>query len=126
MAYHVSQVEFGELVEKAMAELPEQFANFVAEVPIEVAPRPTPQQEQSVGLEKGHLLLGLYHGRARTLRSVEDEGVLPDVIYLFQQNIEEICQTRRQLVAQVRKTLLHEIGHHFGMDEEDLDKLGYG
>ena len=126
MAYHVSQEEFGELGEKAMAELPEEFAQFIAEVPIEVAAVPTREQMQSVNLEKDHLLLGLYHGRARTHRSVEDDGVLPDVIYLFQRNIEEICQTRAEFIAQVRKTLLHEIGHHFGMNEEDLDKLGYG
>ena len=126
MAYRVSQAEFGELVEKAMAELPEEFAKYVAEVPIEVAAVPTRQQMLSVGLEAGHLLLGLYHGRARTQRNVEDSGVMPDVIYLFQRNIEQVCDSRQQLVSQVRKTLLHEIGHHFGMDEEELDELGYG
>ena len=110
MAYHVSQVEFGEMVEKAMAELPEEFSHFVAEVPIEVQAAPTRQQMRSVDLEEGHLLLGLYHGRARTQRSVEDSGVAPDVIYLFQRNIEEVCNTRQQLDSQVRKTLLHEIG----------------
>jgi predicted Zn-dependent protease with MMP-like domain len=71
-------------------------------------------------------LLGLYVGRPRTQRSVEDSGALPDVIYLFQRNIESICHSEEELIAQVRKTVLHEIGHHFGMSEEDLDALGYG
>jgi predicted Zn-dependent protease with MMP-like domain len=48
------------------------------------------------------------------------------VIYLFQGSIEEICKNSQELIQQVRKTVLHEIGHHFGMSEEDLRRLGYG
>jgi predicted Zn-dependent protease with MMP-like domain len=56
---------------------------------------------------------------------VEDSGRIPDAIYLFQENIEQMSHSAEQLVAEVRKTVLHEIGHHFGMTEQDLDVLGY-
>ena len=122
----MSKARFGELVEKALAELPAQFAEHLEEVPIEVSDRPTPRQMQRVGLARGSLLLGLYDGIPLSARSVEQSGIRPAVIYIFQENIERVSQTEEQLVQQVRKTVLHEIGHHFGMSEDDLDTLGYG
>ena len=122
----MSKTTFGELVERALADLPEQFAQHLEEVPIEIRDRPTPRQLKQVGLRKNHLLLGLYDGLPLTQRSVEHSGVRPPVIYLFQDDIELASGSERDLIEQVRKTVLHEIGHHFGMDEDDLDKLGYG
>jgi len=124
MAYRVSKRRFGELVEQALAELPDQFQEFLHEVPVEVWDRPSPTQRR--GLGRGGLLLGLYVGRPRTERSVEDSGRMPDVIYIFQEPIEQVCNNETELIEQVRKTVLHEIGHHFGMDEDDLTDLGYG
>jgi predicted Zn-dependent protease with MMP-like domain len=126
MAYRVSKPLFGQLVEEALDELPPQFAEFLEQVPIEVRQQPTAAQLDSVGLRGQGLLLGLYQGRPLTRRSVEDSGRMPDVIYIFQDSIERVSNSERQLVEQVRKTVLHEIGHHFGMNEEDLQKLGYG
>jgi predicted Zn-dependent protease with MMP-like domain len=122
----VSQAEFGVLVERALSDLPPEFARFVEEVPIEVRDRPTLHQLRGVGLGRDDLLFGLYRGRPRTQRNVEDSAAMPDVIYIFQQPLEQISRNETQLVEQVRKTVLHEIGHHFGMSEEDLEKLGYG
>lgn len=126
MAHHVSKAKFGELVERALAELPEQFAQYLEEVPIEVRDRPTRKQLERVGLDEDHLLLGLYQGIPLTERSVEHSGVHSPVIYLFQYDIERVSDDEADLVEQVRTTVLHEIGHHFGMDEDDLDDLGYG
>lgn len=126
MAYRVSKQAFGVLVERALAELPPQFARFLDEVPVEVRDRPTPAQMRAARVQRGGLLLGLYHGRPLTERSVEDSGRLPDVIYVFQDHIEQVSDGEDELVQQVRTTVLHEIGHHFGMSEEDLDALGYG
>jgi predicted Zn-dependent protease with MMP-like domain len=126
MAYRVSKQAFGELVERALAELPPRFADFLEEVPVEVRDRPTAAQSQSARVEKGNLLLGLYHGRPLTHRSVEDSGRFPDVIYIFQDPIQQVSDSEEQLIEQVRTTVLHEIGHHFGMSEKDLDRLGYG
>ncbi len=126
MAYRVSKHRFGELVEQALAEVPESFAGYLEEIAVEVRQRPRPKQLELVGTRRGNLLLGLYHGRPRTLRSVEDSGTLPDVIYIFQECIELVADSEDELVEQVRTTVLHEIGHHFGMGEDDLDQLGFG
>ena len=126
MPYRVSKQAFGDLVERALFGLPEQFARFLDEVPVEVRDRPMPAQLKKLGMRQGDLLLGLYHGRPRTERSVEDHGRLPDVIYIFQDPIEQVSAGEEDLIEQVRKTVLHEIGHHFGLSEQDLADLGYG
>jgi predicted Zn-dependent protease with MMP-like domain len=127
MPYQVSKSEFGELVERALAELPEEFAEFLEEVPSEIRDHPTREQMRSVNVPSDTgLLLGLYVGRSRTQRSVEHSGSMPDIIYIFQRPIETVSENEDQLIRQVRTTVLHEIGHHFGMTEEDLRRLGYG
>ncbi len=125
MAYHVSKAQFYKLVESALEELPEQFADFLEEVPVEVRDQPDESQLRSAHVGRNGLLLGLYVGRPRTVRSVEDSGTLPDLIYIFQQPIETVCNSEDELIRQVRVTVLHEIGHHFGLGEEDLERLGY-
>jgi predicted Zn-dependent protease with MMP-like domain len=126
MAFHVSKARFDELVDEALESLPEPFANFLQEVPLEVRDEASAQQRNSVRIRQNDLLLGLYVGRPRTQRNVEESGRMPDVIYIFQRAIEEVSMTELQLKAQVRKTVLHEIGHHFGLDERQLAELGYG
>ena len=126
MAYRVSKSDFADLVEEALAELPPQFAQHLEEVAIEIRDRPSVAQLKSVGLGKRDLLLGLYHGRPRTERSVLDGAAMPDVIFLFQDDIEQVSDSEQDLITEVRTTVLHEIGHHFGMTEDDLDDLGYG
>lgn len=126
MAYHVSKAHFAELVERALAELPPQFSRFLEEVPVEIRDRSTPAQRRRAGVGRDELLLGLYTGVPRTQRSVEHSGVMPDVIYVFQEDVELASGGERDLVEQVRVTVLHEIGHHFGLDEDELDELGYG
>jgi predicted Zn-dependent protease with MMP-like domain len=126
MAHHVSRSQFADLVERALAELPPQFAEFLEEVPVEIRDRSTAAQRRRAGVERDALLLGLYQGVPRTQRSVEHSGVAPDVIYIFQQDVELASDGEQDLMKQVRTTVLHEIGHHFGLDEEDLDELGYG
>ena len=121
------RADFGELVEAAIDRLPEQYRRAVVEdVPIQVVPRPTPQQLESVGLEHDELLLGLYEGVPLPDRHVEAPAVTPDRIWLFREDIEDASRDDADLIEQVRVTLLHELGHHFGLDEDDLDGLGYG
>ena len=126
MAYHVSKAQFAKLVERALSELPAPFAEYLEEISIEIRDRPTRRQLADLGLKDDELLLGLYHGRPRTERSVLDGPAMPDVIYIFQEDVELVSDSEQQLVAEVRTTVLHEIGHHFGMGEDDLDELGYG
>lgn len=125
MPYHVNKREFETLVEEAIGEIPEPFAAFLEEVPVEIHTRPSVKLLRELGLEEDELLMGLYRGRPRTERSVEQSGNLPDVIYVFQEDHELVADSRADLVREVRTTVLHEIGHHFGMSEADLEKLGY-
>jgi predicted Zn-dependent protease with MMP-like domain len=126
LAYHVSKAAFGALVERALAELPEQFARFLDEVPVEIRRRPSKEMLRKLGLEDDELLLGLYTGQSLMNRSVDDMARMPNVIFIFQEDIELSSDSEADLVREIRTTVLHEIGHHFGMDEDDLDELGYG
>ena len=126
MPCDVSKERFAQLVERALADVPPAFAPYLEEVAVEIRDRPTRKQLKSVGLSEDELLLGLYHGRPRDERSVLDSAVMPDVIYIFQEDVEDASDDEDDLVEQVRITVLHEIGHHFGMDEDMLDELGYG
>jgi predicted Zn-dependent protease with MMP-like domain len=138
LAYHVSKARFGELVEQAIELLPERFREFLEEVPVQIEWRPSKRPVQiewrpskrmlrSVGLDDDELLMGLYQGANFMDRSeVEGRGTpAPNHILIFQEDHELVARNERQLVDEVRKTVLHEIGHHFGMDENDLDELGY-
>src|SRR5438046_1466910 len=105
MRQQVSKSEFAKLVEQALADLPEPFAAFLDEVPVEVHTRPSVKLLREMGLEEDELLMGLYRGVDRTRRSVEDSGRMPDVIYIFQEDHELVCDSRAQLVTEVRKTV---------------------
>jgi predicted Zn-dependent protease with MMP-like domain len=126
MPHHVSKAKFAQLVEQALAELPEPFASAIEEIPVDIRDRPSQKQLKSVELDDDDLLMGLYVGIPLTVRSVEHSGQQPGVIYIFQDDIETVCDTEAALVREVRTTVLHELGHHFGLNEEDLDRLGYG
>ena len=125
MAYHVSKAAFGQFVEQVLAAVPAPFAQFLEEVVFEVRDHATPEMLTGLGVRGRRQLLGLYHGRPRTRRSIEDSGQLPDIIYIFQEPIELVCRTESDLKEQIRVTVLHEVGHHFGLDEDDLSRLGY-
>jgi predicted Zn-dependent protease with MMP-like domain len=126
MSYCVGKEEFEEMVQEAIDLLPPEFAAALEEVSIQIVDQPTPRQLKSVNVEQGNLLLGLYQGRPRTQRSVQDTGYLPDAIFLFKEHIEAASRSSDELMSQVRKTVLHEVGHHFGLNEDDLTRLGYG
>lgn len=127
MPIHVSRERFAELVEQAIADLPEPFAQFLEEVPIEIQDRPSRKLLRSMDLGEDDLLFGLYQGASLMDRSeVEGRGTpVPNRILIFQEDHELACDSEEELVGEVRTTVLHEIGHHFGMDEDDLERLGY-
>jgi predicted Zn-dependent protease with MMP-like domain len=118
--------EFDVLFEQALAELPPRFAKWVDEVPVILEDEPSEELLDEMGLGADGELLGSYHGVALTRRSVEDSGRLPDQILIFRRPLVAMCATRDELAREIRKTLLHELGHYAGMSEQDLDDLGYG
>lgn len=121
----LSADEFADLVDEALQDIPEPLLACMADVVIDVEPMPDPRTCESVGMSDPRSLLGLYRGTPLTERSVEHHGRLPDHIVIYQHNIERQSRTRRQIVRQIRKTVFHEVGHHFGLDEDDLATLGY-
>jgi predicted Zn-dependent protease with MMP-like domain len=122
----VSREQLHRMVERAITALPERFRAALEEVRVEVVDRPTRRQLQSVGLAEDELLLGLYEGTPITERSVSDGPRLPEVIWIFHEDLEDAVETEAELEQEVRVTLLHELGHHFGLDEDELDALGFG
>ena len=128
MACHVSKAEFARYVEQALAELPEPFASLIEEVPVQIEQRPSARLLRSLEMDEDGLLLGLYRG-ASLLNRVEAEGrgsPVPNHILIFQEDVELASDSEADLVREIRTTVLHELGHHLGMDEDDLDEIGYG
>ncbi len=117
--------EFTELVTEALADIPKPLRPFMSELIVDIESMPDKLACDSAGIGNPRTLLGLYRGTPLTERSVEQGMRLPDHITIYQHNIERMCRTRRQVVQQIRKTVLHEVGHHFGLTEEDLAQLGF-
>ncbi len=114
---------FEDLVAQALDSLPEEIARAMQNV--EVVVEDEPPSEMLEGLPRGTTLLGLYHGVPLTNRERYDR-VLPDKISIYRGPIVRLGRTPEQIREQVRRTVIHEIAHHFGIDEGRLDELGWG
>jgi predicted Zn-dependent protease with MMP-like domain len=122
----VRREAFRRLVSEALGNLPEEFLARMDNVEVVVERRPTAEQEAAGGEgEDEGLLMGLYEGVPLPSRTSAYGGVLPDRITLFQENIEAVCDTDEEIVEEIRKTVLHEVAHHFGIDDERLHELDY-
>ncbi|HEX2052344.1 MAG TPA: metallopeptidase family protein [Actinomycetota bacterium] len=117
MERSLSSQEFEDLVGEAMDELPDELLSRIANLEITIEDRPTSGEERD--------LLGLYEGIPLTDRGSDYFGVLPDRITLFKANIEEEAETPDDVREVVRVTVLHEIAHHFGIDDDRLEELGW-
>jgi predicted Zn-dependent protease with MMP-like domain len=122
----MKRAAFRRLVSEALEDLPPEFREKMNNLDVVVESLPTSEQERSAGgdPEEG-LLMGLYEGVPLTERTSSYGGVLPDRITLFQDNIEAVCETEEEMREEVRKTVLHEIAHHFGIGDERLHELDY-
>lgn len=118
--------EFRRLVREAVALIPPELLHRVHNVDIVVESRPTARDRKVAGVGPGSLLLGLYHGVPLTHRGENYNLVAPDKISIYQEHIEAICADDDEVREQVRKTVLHELGHYFGIDDHRLHELGMG
>ena len=109
------------LVADALDEIPPDLATAVENVAVVVADWPTPAQ---LAGRRG-TLLGLYEGIPLTSRTTQYAGVLPDRITIYRRAICAICRTEADVAVQVRRTVVHEVGHHFGIDDHRLRELGW-
>jgi predicted Zn-dependent protease with MMP-like domain len=122
----LERARFRRLVREAVATLPPDLLQRVQNVDIVVQRPPNPRDRKVAGLGPGGTLLGLYHGIPLTRRGEYYNLVLPDKISVYQEPIESICYTDDDIREQVRKTVIHELGHDFGIDDDRLDELGLG
>ena len=117
MPIEMSPADFDALVDRALDDIPDELASLVRNVVVLVeddAPEDDPD------------LLGLYDGIALTERWGDPVMELPDRIFIFRSNLLAMCESVEELVDEVRITVVHEIAHHFGIDDDRLHALGYG
>ncbi|HET6708733.1 metallopeptidase family protein [Amycolatopsis sp.] len=116
MPVEMSRERFEELVSEALDEVPPEFARAMDNVVVLV-------EEFN---DEAPDILGLYHGIALTERTSSYGGVLPDRISIYRQPILAMCDDEDEVVEEVLITVVHELGHHFGIDDARLHELGWG
>ncbi len=121
----LSRQEFRRLVSEAIALLPPGVLERLENVEVVVKDRPSREELATAGVEPTETLFGLYSGTPLIERSSAYGMVLPDKITLFQRPIEGVCRARREVRDQIRTTLMHEVGHYFGLSEAELEEAGY-
>lgn len=114
MVIEIEPERFEDMVGEALDGLPPELGRYMHNVAVTVQHEPGPQG-----------LLGLYQGVPLTARTSNYAGVLPDRITIYRHAISAICRTEDDVVNEVRTTVIHEIGHHFGIDDHTLHSLGW-
>jgi predicted Zn-dependent protease with MMP-like domain len=115
---------FEKLVQEAVTELPPEFRDRLQNVVIIVEDRPSQELVQQMEIEPNDTLFGFYEGVPLTQRGF-DSPFYPDRILIFQEPLENACETDEDLKEEVKITIAHEIAHFFGLDDDYLDMLGY-
>ena len=113
--------EFEQLVRRAVEGLPNKYQTLLKNVAVVVEGEPTPQVVEELGLDSEDDLLGLYSGTSLDRESFFDPGgAMPAHISIYRDPILRLCRTREEVVQEVRDTVVHEIGHHFGLSDEEM------
>lgn len=115
---------FEKLVARALDLIPEQFQAAMKNIAVVVRDRPGAEAADFLEDEE-EALYGFYAGVPLPERTPDDSGALPDVIFLYQRPLEEDFPDREDLIEEIKITLIHEIAHYFGFDEEALEEHGY-
>jgi|SRR6266850_4829770 len=110
---------FVKVVEESLDSLPQEFRSRIRNVAVLVEDAPPNQLSPRSGQQR-RLLLGLFHGVPTTKKSIFDLPTGPDHIVIYQKNIEAVCSSEAEVREQIHRTVIHELGHYFGMDENQL------
>jgi predicted Zn-dependent protease with MMP-like domain len=119
----MNRERFRRLVDEALQTIPDDFRNAMDNIAIVVEDEPTSEQLAEVGIEPPDSLLGLYQGTPLTERQWAHGNTLPDKITLFQRVIEDESEDEDDMVVAIGETLIHEVGHYFGMSEEEIEEI---
>jgi len=119
----VRRWDFENLVTEALDELPRRFRRHLRNIAVVVEGAPARELLEDMGLWPDGTLLGLYQGVPLPQRGLSYGNVLPDRITVFQRPIEAMGRTRREIKQVVKDTVVHEIGHYFGLDDARIEEL---
>ena len=115
----LGRAAFERLVEEALDGLPEQFAELLENVAVVVEEEPDPATLADLGMDPDEELLGLYLGVPITARDTQYQA-LPDRVAIYRGPVLRCCGSRREVVREVRDTVVHELGHYFGLEDEEM------
>ncbi len=122
----MSPAQFKAIAQRAVENLPDEFKPYLADCMLRLEPRASPEQLRELDISDDEDLFGLYEGPALTERHLDDPPGMPPCITLFYEPLMDACESETELIHEIQVTILHEIGHHFGLDEERLEELGFG
>lgn len=122
----MERARFVALVRRALRDIPPPFKEHLRQVDIVVKRRPSGADLAAAGLRPGESMYGFYRGVPLTERGSGYNLVPPDIIDVYQEPLEEDFRSEAVLMAEIRTTVLHELGHFFGIDDDRLDELGRG
>ena len=122
----LSQKEFDRAVRRAFKRIPPEIRDHMENVVLTVRRRPSQEMLDDLGMSRDNPPLGMYQGASLMERSVFAPPVYPDTIFIFQEPLEEMCDTLEDLEREIEITVVHEVAHFLGMSEERLVELGYG
>jgi predicted Zn-dependent protease with MMP-like domain len=123
LAPAMTRREFEALVEKALRKLPRDFREKLANIAVVVEGWADDETLADLGIEPPDTLYGLYRGVDLTHRDSSYGNVLPDTVTIYQGPIEEDCETREEMAELVRETVIHELGHYFGLDDDTMEQI---
>lgn len=122
----MTHAEFEALVERALRRLPRQFKDRITNVAVVVEDWADEETLEELGIEPPDTLYGLYRGTDLTRRDSSYGNVLPDTIHIYQGPIEEDCDDPDEMAELVLDTVIHEIGHYFGLDDDTMEGIEQG
>jgi predicted Zn-dependent protease with MMP-like domain len=123
----LSSSQFDRAVRRAYERIPAEIRGRMDDVVLTVKKRATPEMLEEMGYPPDEELLGLYWGASLQEHSFFSPPPLyPDTIYIFQEPLQEMCETIGELEREIEITVVHEVAHFLGIDEERLEELGYG
>ncbi len=119
----MTRAEFERLVLEAVTLIPKRFRREIKNLALVVESEPSPELLEEMEIEPPDTLYGLYQGTPLTERTWGYGNTLPDRIVLFQRPIEEDCEDEDEIRAVIGETLIHEVGHYFGLSEEEIEEI---